>query len=104
MKVESAPGAWKQNSLVSVDTTNNTFKYNHEYYLLKHVSHYVQSGAKLLKTSGTFNNSLAFVNPDSSIILVLRNEETEDQHINISIDEKSYSFFLKADSFVSIKI
>ena len=95
---------WKQNSLVSVDTTNNTFKYNHEYYLLKHVSHYVQSGAKLLKTSGTFNNSLAFVNPDSSIILVLRNEETEDQHINISIDEKSYSFFLKADSFVSIKI
>ncbi|MCW3786892.1 glycoside hydrolase family 30 protein [Plebeiibacterium sediminum] len=95
---------WKQNSLVSVDTTNHTFRYNHEYYLLKHVSHYVQPGAKLLKTSGIFNNSLAFVNPDSSIILVLRNEEAEDQQINVYVDDKSYSFLLKSDSFVSIKI
>ncbi|MFH0758095.1 MAG: glycoside hydrolase family 30 beta sandwich domain-containing protein [Bacteroidota bacterium] len=95
---------WKQNSLVSVDTTNNTFKYNNEYYLLKHVSHFVQPGAKLLKTSGSFDNLLAFLNPDSSIILVMQNEQKTDRQINMIIDELSVSVILKADSFTSIKI
>ena len=95
---------WKQNSLVSVDTTNNTYKYNHEYFLLKHVSHFVQPGAKFLETSGSFDNLLAFKNPDSSIILVMRNNEDADREINMQLDMKSFSITLKADSFTSIKI
>ena len=94
---------WKQNSLVSVDTTKNTFKYNHEYYLLKHVSHFVMPGAKCLKTSGSFDNLLAFKNPDLSIILVLQNDKNEDQQVTVKIDENSLSVILKADSFTTIK-
>ena len=30
---------WAQNSLVTVDTEAKTFRYNFEYYLLKHLSH-----------------------------------------------------------------
>jgi hypothetical protein len=29
---------WVQNSLLRVDTTSKTFKYNNEYYLIKHLS------------------------------------------------------------------
>nr|WP_321452746.1 glycoside hydrolase family 30 beta sandwich domain-containing protein [uncultured Carboxylicivirga sp.] len=95
---------WKQNSLVSIDTIQNTYHYNHEYYLLKHVSHFVQPGAKLIKTSGNFNDLLAFINPDASIIVVLRNNLKTDQEINIMIDNKPLSITLKADSFTTLNI
>lgn len=37
---------WAQNSLVSVDTAAKTFRYNHDYYLLKHLTHFVDVGAR----------------------------------------------------------
>ena len=40
---------WAQNSLVTVDPTTHQCTYNHEYYLLRHVSGFVQSGAKVLR-------------------------------------------------------
>jgi glucosylceramidase len=33
---------WAQNSLVTVDRESKTFRYNFEYYLLKHLSHFVR--------------------------------------------------------------
>ena len=36
---------WAQNSLVTVDTEAKTFRYNFEYYLLKHLTHFVDVGA-----------------------------------------------------------
>ncbi len=44
---------WAQNSLVTVDTTAKTFAYNHEYYLMKHVSHFVRPGARVLRLPAT---------------------------------------------------
>jgi len=32
---------WAQNALVSVDTEAKTFRFNHDYYLLKHLTHFV---------------------------------------------------------------
>ena len=95
---------WKQNSLVCVDTANNTYTYNHEYYLLKHVSHFVQPGAMLLETSGSFENLLAFKNPDSSIIFVFHNDQETDQHINVKIDDGVISINLKANSFTTVNV
>jgi glucosylceramidase len=90
---------WRQNSLVSVDLQKKTFNYNYEYYLLKHVSHFVMPGARLLKTNGTFTSLLAFVNPDSSIVMIARNDDKSDKKINIKIGSKEINPFLKADSF-----
>lgn len=33
---------WKQNSLITVNAKNKTYKWNPEFYLMKHFSHYVQ--------------------------------------------------------------
>ncbi|RYE27240.1 MAG: beta-glycosidase, partial [Sphingobacteriaceae bacterium] len=68
---ESAWG-WKQNSLISVDTIAKTYKYNYEYYLIKHLSHYVKPGAKKLQVTGN-NDVLAFENPDKSKVIVIYN-------------------------------
>ncbi|WP_184545872.1 glycoside hydrolase family 30 protein [Mucilaginibacter sp. FT3.2] len=90
---------WRQNSLVSVDTTNRTYKFNYEYYLLKHLSHYVKAGAKLLTVNGAFNNLLAFKNPDNSIVVVVQNDAETDKVVNIKLGNKTISPLLKADSF-----
>jgi glucosylceramidase len=93
---------WQQNSLVTVDPETNTFKFNHEYYLLKHVSHFVKPGAKRVKTSGSFNNLLAFVNPDNSVVCVLQNESPSVKKINMKINGKTIEPELAANSFNSI--
>lgn len=95
---------WHQNSLVSVDTTNNTYKYNYEYYLLKHVSHYVKPGARRLETKGGFEDILAFENKDKSVAIVLRNESPETKTLHLRIGTKVLAPTLKADSYNTIYI
>jgi glucosylceramidase len=95
---------WKQNSLVSVDTVNKTYKFNYEYYLMKHFSHFVMPHARLLQTSGVFNNLLAFKNPDGSVVVVIQNEISADKKVNIKIGNKTISPLLKGDSFNTILI
>ena len=90
---------WRQNSLISVDQQKKSFVYNFEYYLIKHVSHYVKPGARLLETSGLNNNVLAFINPNGSVVIVLRNEDKTDKKIIIKIDNKEIRPVLNADSF-----
>jgi len=90
---------WRQNSLISVDPIKKTFTYNFEYYLLKHVSHFVMPGAKLLDINGANSKILAFVNPDKSIVVVLRNDETVDKKVSLKIGKVMINPLLKADSF-----
>jgi len=90
---------WKQNSLVTVDTATRKFMLNYEYYLLKHLSHYVKPGAQLLTTRGTLNDLLAFKNKDNSIIIVVQNDKDTDKKIHIKINGKMIEPTLKADSF-----
>ncbi len=95
---------WKQNSLVTVDPETHTFQYNHEYYLMKHLSHYVQPGAKFVNSSGEFDNLLAFENPDGSMILIIQNEEDADKTVTVKLGEENLALNLKADSFTTVEI
>jgi glucosylceramidase len=90
---------WKQNSLVSVDTVNKTYKYNYEYYLMKHLSHFVNPGAKRVETSGAFSNLLAFVNPDNSVVVVAQNEDEADRTLHIKLGNKMFDPVLKGNTF-----
>ncbi|MDX1956721.1 MAG: glycoside hydrolase family 30 protein [Chitinophagaceae bacterium] len=95
---------WKQNSLVSVDTVNRSYTYNPEYYLLKHVSHFVKPGARLLATSGQFSDMLAFLNPDKSVVIVVANQSKETKTYTIRMGEKEIRPILKPESFYSFHI
>jgi len=90
---------WKQNSLVSVDTVNKTFKYNYEYYLMKHLSHFVKPGAKRLNTVGSFTNLLAFINPDKSIVIVAQNDGKEEKTVRIKLGNEFITPSLKPGTF-----
>ncbi len=91
---------WKQNSLISVDTVGHSFHYNYEYYLLKHVSHFVKPGARFVPATG-YNDVLAFVNPDKTVVVVVRNREDKDIPLRIQVGAKMINPVLKAGSFNS---
>lgn len=95
---------WQQNSLISVDTLNGTFRYSHEYYLMKHVSHFVKPGAKLLQTGGHFDDVLAFINPDKSVVVVSFNNSDEPRELTLKIGNETIVSSLKANSFNTILV
>jgi len=95
---------WKQNSLVSVDTVNKTYQYNYEYYLMKQVSHFVKPGAKRLQTAGVFDDALAFVNPDKSIVVIAYNNSSEAKKVQIKLGNQMMAPLLQPYTFNSFLI
>ena len=84
---------WAQNSLVSVDTAAN-----HDYYLLKHLTHFVDVGARSVETTGTCDDALAFLNPDGSIALLVRNELPHAQMLQVQVRDRAVAVELPPDS------
>jgi glucosylceramidase len=92
---------WAQNSLVTVDVAAKTFVYNHEYYLMKHLSHFVRPGARVLETASWtgYENQIAFVNPDGSTVIVMQNDLSEAMSVRLKIGDRVIAPTLPADSF-----
>jgi glucosylceramidase len=63
--------AWPQNALLTVDTTLGTLNLTPTYWVFRHFSQFVATGAKVVGTSG--GDAVAFKNPDGSIVAVLFN-------------------------------
>lgn len=94
---------WRQNSLVTVEPEQHSFRYTIEYYLLKHVSHFVQSGARLLRLPvGT--DALAFLNPDGSIVLVAANSLEKPLDLQVRLRGREQTFSLSPRSFNTLII
>ncbi len=89
---------WAQNALVSVNTAAKTFRYNHDYYLLKHLTHFVDVGARSLETTGTCDDALAFLNPDGSIVLLVRNELPHAEMVQAQLGDRGVEIELPPDS------
>jgi glucosylceramidase len=92
---------WAQNFLVTIDSEAKTFKYNYDYYLMKHFSGFVQPGARRLAAmswSG-YENLLAFSNPDNSFVVLIQNDLCEELPVRVKIGEKVIGGTLPADSF-----
>ncbi len=92
---------WSQNSFVVVDPKTKKYRYSHEFQLFKHVSHFVQPGAKFVSTFSWngYEQQIAFKNPDGSLVLVVQNDTSEEMDYNVMIDGKSLNVTLPADSF-----
>ena len=95
---------WAQNSLVSVDSAARSYRYTHDYYLLKHLTHFVDLGARNLVTSGTCDDALAFVNPDNSLVLLIRNESGRPQRVEVHVKNRAAMVELPPDSIGTVTI
>ena len=90
---------WQQNSLITVDVPAKTYQFNHEYYLMKHFSHYIKPGAKMIETAGVFKNLLAFINPDKSVVFIAQNETDNTMELSVKVGSNFFSANLKPGSF-----
>ena len=95
---------WAQNSLVTVDSAAKTYRYNPDYYLLKHLTHFVDIGAQTLLTSGTCDDVLAFVNPNGSLVLLIRNEQPRAQRVEVHVQDQAAMVELPEDSIATVSI
>jgi glucosylceramidase len=97
---------WPQNSLVSIDTDAKTFRLNPEYYLMRHLSAYVQPGAQHIPTASFtgYENQLVFKNPDESLVVLIQNEMSEELLVKAKIGNKLLPMALPADSLNTLVI
>ena len=92
---------WQQNSLVTINPEDKTYHFNHEYYLMKHVSRFVKPGAKKIDTD---KDVLAFLNPDKSVVAVYYNDDVTEKEYTFKVKQKSVSAKLKPKSFNTLII
>ena len=89
---------WPQNSMVSIDREKKSFRYNDEFYLMKHLSRFVQPGSRLLKLEGEGKNALAFQTAEKEVVLVIYNPEASQQEKVIKVDDRTINVSLKPRS------
>jgi glucosylceramidase len=94
---------WVQNSMVTINANTKKVTYNPEFYVMKHLSHFVAKGAKLIQVSGT-EDALAFKNPDGSVILVIANQNKNNQNVLVRLHGKTLKASLKGCSFNTFKL
>ena len=93
---------WKQNSLVTVSPVTGEVKWQPEYYLMKHVSHFVKPGARVAMTSGRWTpNAIAFENPDGTLVVVVSNAMHRSRPLTICWHNQTVSAEIAAHSLHS---
>ncbi len=94
---------WPQNALLTVDRTAKTLTATPAYYVFRHFSQYVTPGAKRVATTGTAVDTLAFKNPDGSIVAIMYNAGTAARTTTVAIGTARLQFSIPASGFATIR-
>ncbi len=89
---------WPQNALMVV-TSSKTLNVTPTYYVFRHVSQYVDPGAKVVSTSG--GDALAFKNPDGTIVAVIYNSGAA-KTMTVAIGGKKQQFAIPANGWATV--
>ena len=103
-KGEASTWGWRQNSLVLVDRQTADWSYTPEFYVLRHASHFVDPGARVLVPAGSYADALAFLNPGSQIVILAANQDGQDKPVTFRIGRKDRTYLLPAHSLNTITI
>jgi glucosylceramidase len=94
---------WPQNALLSVNRQQKKLNITPYYYALRHLSQYVDSGAVRVGTNNP-STSLAFQNPDGSIVTVVHNAGTSDAQASITVSGKTYKMTIPKKGWATLAI
>ena len=101
----SSSWKWKQNSLVTVLEKENGYRFNPEYYLLKHFAAFVGKGDRSVKTVGEWSlNTAAFKTGGGKTVAVVHNPLNEERTVQIASGKKEVCVVLPARSFNTVVI
>ena len=81
-------GGWAQCSPVVVDSKSGRVTFTPYFYLYKHFSHFIEPGAHVLASQGTWDDRIAFKNPDGSVVIVVANRTDTDLPVTLHVDTR----------------
>lgn len=76
---------WKQNTMITINRNTGKVAFNGEYYVMRHFSQFVKPGARRILTTGLWDDKIAFINPDHSIVAVIGNSANQPLPIVLDI-------------------
>jgi len=77
---------WPQSAPVTVDTNKKSFVLNAQFYMFKHFSGFATPGGHRIGISGSWNDAVAFRNPNGEIVVVAQNATESAAVVTIDID------------------
>jgi glucosylceramidase len=90
---------WPQNALLTVDTSARTLQITPTYYVFRHFSQFVASGAKVAATTG--GDAVAFKNPDGSVVAVMYNAGSA-RPVTVAVAGKKLQFAMPASGWATV--
>lgn len=93
---------WKQNSMINIDKASGKVVYNPEFYLMKHLSYFVEPGSRYIPVTSD-PNCLAFVKGNHLVILYYNTDATE-KTTSFAANGQSFSVNLKPKSLNTFKV
>ena len=94
---------WPQNSMVVIDKNSKNVTYTDEFYLFKHLSHFVQPGDHFLKSSEG-KNHLAFKLKDGRVMVLVNNPEETLKTLSLKVGNQTVSVEVQPASINTIII
>lgn len=91
---------WNQNALLAVDKGAGKLNVTPTYYVFRHLSQYVEPGAKRVATQG--GQALAFKNPDGSIVTVIHNNGGGAAQTTLAVGGETLSFEVPARGWATV--
>jgi glucosylceramidase len=92
---------WPQNALLTVDTAAKKLTATPAYYVFRHFSQFIEPGAKRVATSGSAPDTLAFKNPNGSIVAIMYNSGSA-RTTTVSIGGTKLQFSIPASGFATV--
>jgi len=95
-----------QNSMITITPSSGKVTYNPEFFVMKHWSYYVRVGAARVFSTNTNTGlrSVAFKNPDGTIILVVQNTGNSTASMLVRVGSKEFTATLAASSVNTFNI
>jgi glucosylceramidase len=98
-----SPWGWKQNALIQVDSKQNTYRYTAEFYAVKHFSHFVTPGSRMMAfwpwTQETNTQAIAFQRPDGKRVVIAGNTADQTRMMSLQIGKRYLNITLAPHSF-----
>ncbi len=91
---------WAQNALLVVDVQGKKLIATPAYYVFRHVSQYVDPGAKVVGISS--NDALAFKNPDGTVVAVMY--FNSGKTVTVSINNKKLQFQMPGQGWATLNV
>ena len=92
-------GGWPQSAPVTIDTRRRVAIFNPQFHMYKHFSAFVLPGAHRIGHSGSWNDAVAFQNPDGRLVLVVQNSSADPVKVAIDLGDSKITPILPPQSW-----